>query len=171
MKRIALELFLVIFSACAFAAPALATTNLFTPVSGSAFQGEGSHGPGHTLLNNLVTSAGGIYWADYSNSIIVEASLGHANGGSNDFNFIVFANNNNVTCWVLSNADLNASGAGNYTQWSSGQSVGGLAQTVSPITVSTSFAASYLGQTYTAYCYLPPVNGNSAGIIGVVPNH
>jgi hypothetical protein len=164
MKRTALKLVAAIVAVYAVAAPAMATTNLFTPVSGAAFQQEG----GQVSSNTVVLSQGTMYSCDYSNNLTIEASLGHANGGANNFLVSVLQNNNSATCWVLGNYDL---WSGSFTQWSTGQSVGGTPGQILPMTISTNFSGATYGVSYSVYCQLPPVNGGCAGIVGVTPSN
>jgi hypothetical protein len=164
MKRHGLRILAAILSIVALTNPARATTNLFTPVSGAAFTPYG----GQVGYNTLVF-VNGVMYNTSSSAFTVNASLGHAQGGSNAFTFVVLTNWGTTTCTVLGTYDATGS-QGVVTNWASTQGqLSGLPGYVVPVTVNTNFPSG--GQTYSAQCTLGGYDGNSAGIVGVYPSN
>jgi hypothetical protein len=135
---------------------ASATSNLFTPVSGSAFVSSDN--------SPFIVHAGGeVRNTDTVNARTVEASLGHAQGGSNGFT--VYGYNPGAlvfNCWLTITPDNGASGT-----------------LVLGETTTPGYFSLYITNNqpsgnyfYSMRCDIPHVNGGvPAAIFGVRPDH
>jgi len=138
------------------AGPVGATTNMFTPVTGAEFVSDSG--------SAAVTHVGGRIINGASVTQRVEASLGHAAGGTSGFTFYGNGNGLTVTCKVLV---LDVSNGGASFFYSNSVTTTGtftmFVQTTPP---------SGGDDFYTAICDLPQsVSNTAASIRGVKPDH
>ena len=168
--RLALPLVATLLGLTALSTPAMALTNLFKPVTGDQFQPACTADPCPMPQTGYQNS--GAFWAgaqitnDSGIAVVVEVSLGHANGGSGN-NFTVFGNgngnNSSVSCTVIVISSANGGLVETF-----GAAGGGAGAFSIPILTSVPSEDTF----YSLSCTLPPsINGHNVGILGVVPNH
>lgn len=169
--KIAVPLAATLLGLTALSTPAMALTNLFTPVTGDQFQPACTGDPCPAPQTGYVNAGVEYVQEEVQNPSggtpsVVEVSLGHANGGSGN-NFTVYGNGhgngNTVTCLVIVTSSATGGTVGTFS--GAGGGTGAFA-----IPISTSVPSE--DTFYTLRCTLPPfVNFAQVGIVGVVPNH
>ena len=151
LRRCSTTLALVVVTIVASfdARSAMATTNIFRPVSGAAFSS--------FIKSDFVRHSGGmVFSTDPANPQRVAAPVGHAMGGANSFTVYGFNNGGSLRCSVLTQVQV----ASAITT-----TVGAFS-----LTVATNFFQE--DSDYIVDCSLPAAtNGQTVKIYGVKPNH